>query len=330
MERPELNRERLQEIGEKIKISSVVVIGDIMLDRYYWGLVERISPEAPVPVVKVGKTDVRPGGAANVAWNIVSLGSKCSLVGVSNNGYRGRELQNLIRKLGVTTDYLIEDKSRVTTEKIRVVAHNQQVVRADFESEGDIGEEILDKLLIAVEDVLENAGAVVISDYGKGVVTEKLMDSVRRLCAEKSIPLLVDPKEKHFSLYHGSYIITPNKDEAGGFYNRKIKSENDLIDVGESLLEDLEANAVLITRGEEGMTLFSKQNKSQHFPTTASEVYDVTGAGDTVISVLAAALAAKAELEEAIELANIAAGLVVRELGTATVSVKELVSSFTS
>ncbi len=323
-----MNRERLQEIGEKIKISSVAVIGDIMLDRYYWGLVERISPEAPVPVVKVEKTDVRPGGAANVAWNLVSLGSKCSLVGV--NGHRGKELQNLIRKLGVTTDYLIEDKSRVTTEKIRVVAHNQQVVRADFESEGDIGEEILDKLLIAVEDVLENVGAVVISDYGKGVVTEKLMASVRRLCVEKSIPLLVDPKEKHFSLYHGAYIITPNKDEAGGFYNRRIRSEKDLIDVGESLLEDLEANAVLITRGEDGMTLFSKQNKSRHFPTTASEVYDVTGAGDTVISVLAAALAAKAELEEAIEMANIAAGLVVRELGTATVSVKELVSSFTS
>ncbi|MCD6379138.1 D-glycero-beta-D-manno-heptose-7-phosphate kinase [bacterium] len=313
-----------------MKNSSVAVIGDIMLDRYYWGLVERISPEAPVPVVKVGKTDVRPGGAANVAWNLVSLGVECSLVGVLSSGPRGKELQNLIKELGVKTDCLVEDNSRVTTEKIRIVAHNQQVVRADFESEGDIEGKILDKLIAIVEKVLEDVGAVVISDYGKGVVTEKLMETIRRLCVERSIPLLVDPKEKRFSLYHGSYIVTPNLNEAGGFYNRRIRSEEDLVDVGQSLLEDLEANAVLVTRGEEGMTLFSKGQEPCHFPTMASGVYDVTGAGDTVISVLAAAIAAKAGLKESIELANMAAGLVVRELGTAAVTVKELVSSFVS
>jgi D-beta-D-heptose 7-phosphate kinase/D-beta-D-heptose 1-phosphate adenosyltransferase len=251
-------------------------------------------------------------------------------VGVLSSGPRGKELKNLVKELGVKTDYLVEDNSRVTTEKIRIVAHNQQVVRADFESEGDIEGDILDELLAIVEKVLEDVGTVVISDYGKGVVTEKLMETIRSLCVERSIPLLVDPKEKHFSLYHGSYIVTPNQNEAGGFYNRRIRSEEDLLDVGRSLLEDLEANAVLITRGEEGMTLFSRGKKPCHFPTMASGVYDVTGAGDTVISVLAAALAAKAGLKESIELANMAAGLVVRKLGTATVTVKELVSSFVS
>lgn len=325
-----MNQERLNEIAGAIENSTVAVIGDIMLDRYYWGLVERISPEAPVPVVKVGKTNVRLGGAANVAWNLVSLGVKTSLVGVLSNEPRGKELKNLIKKLGVKTDCLVEDKSRVTTEKIRIVAHNQQVVRADFESEGNIEGKILDKLLVMVEKVLEDVGAVVISDYGKGVVTEKLMEKVRHLCTAKSIPILVDPKEKHFSLYHGCYIVTPNQNEAGGFYNRRIKSEKDLVEVGESLLRDLDSKAVLITRGEEGMTLFCRDKKLRHFPTMASGVYDVTGAGDTVISVLAAALAAKTGLEESIELANMAAGLVVQELGTAAVTVKELVSSFIS
>lgn len=325
-----MNKDRLEEIGEKIRSSSVAVIGDVMLDRYYWGLVDRISPEAPVPVVKVEKTDVRPGGAANVAWNLISLGSECSLVGLLCEGPAGEELERLISKLGVTTDFLVRDKSRVTTEKIRIVAHNQQVVRADFESEGDIEGNVLNEIIDIVEDLLKDVGAVVISDYGKGVVTGELMKNVRRLCRANSIPMLVDPKEKHFSLYHGSYIITPNKNEAGAFYNRKIKSEKDLLEVGESLLDDLEAEAVLITRGQEGMTLFRRGQKHSHFPTMASGVYDVTGAGDTVISVLAAALAAEAELDEAIELANAAAGLVVRELGTAVVDLKELVSSFTS
>lgn len=325
-----MDQNRFYEISKSIGSSSVAVIGDVMLDVYYWGLVDRISPEAPVPVVKVEKTDSRPGGAANVACNLVSLGCEAPLVGLVGAGQRDEELVGFMEGLGIDTGYLLRDGSRSTTEKIRIVAHNQQVVRADFETEGDISGEVLEKILRLSEKAVEGAGAVVISDYGKGMVTAGLMDHVRSICGETGVPILVDPKEGHFSLYRGAFIITPNKKEAGGFYNRRIKSEEDLLNIGGSLIRDLEAHAVLITRGEEGMTLFREDREPADFPTMASEVYDVTGAGDTVISVLAAAIAAGAEIEEGIELANEAAGIVVREIGTAAVTLKELAARFDS
>jgi len=308
--------------------SRVAVVGDIMLDRYIWGSVDRISPEAPVPVVAVADTTIRPGGAANVAWNLLSLGVRTSLAGVVGRDVSGDEIKRLLKNKGLSPSSILSDSRRPTTEKIRIIAHSQQVVRADFELVEPMRDPLLGKLLAAVRRAVAGADAVIVSDYGKGVVAAEVMDLVRALCARRDIPFLIDPKEGHFSLYRGAFAVTPNKKEAGGFYNRRIRSDEDLSFVGTSLLRDLEAEAVLITRGEEGMTLFRAGVRPRHFAARASEVYDVTGAGDTVISVLAAGLAAGGSIREAIEIANAAAGIVIRELGTAAVTPAELEAAF--
>lgn len=317
-----------KKVCNSMKRARVAVVGDVMLDRYIWGQVDRISPEAPVPVVAVESTNVRLGGAANVAWNLFSLGIKANLVGVLGRDYPSKEVKELIGDRGLSTEFLVTDSSRVTTEKIRIIAHNQQVVRADFESNDEIGDRAMRRLLSSIRNAVAGVDAVVVSDYGKGVVSMAVMDAIRKRCARDGIPVLVDPKEGHFELYRGAYAVTPNKKEAGEFYNIKIKTQEQLDKVGTSLLSDLEAEAILITRGEEGMTLFWKGRKPRHFATRASEVYDVTGAGDTVISVLAAAVGAGASIYDAIELANAAAGIVVRELGTAAVTANELLAAF--
>jgi D-beta-D-heptose 7-phosphate kinase/D-beta-D-heptose 1-phosphate adenosyltransferase len=308
--------------------SRVAVVGDLMLDRYYWGQVERISPEAPVPVVAIEQTNERPGGSANVAWNLVELGLSVRLAGVLGKDAGGRRIRSILDDRAIPSSLCITDSTRVTTEKMRIVAHNQQVVRADFESNEEISPRALGRLLSAVEKAVRGVDAVVVSDYGKGVVCEPVMALLRSRCAEKGVPVLVDPKEGHFSLYHGAFAVTPNRIEAGGFYNMKIRTEEDLERVGRALLGDLDAHAVLITLGEGGMTLFERGRRARNFPARASEVYDVTGAGDTVIGVLAAGIAAGASLHESIELANAAAGVVVRELGTAAASPKELIGAF--
>ena len=323
-----MRRRRVRRICKQMREATVAVIGDLMLDRYFWGQVERISPEAPVPVVAVEDTNIRMGGAANVAWNLVSLGVSVPLVALVGRDPSAREIRTIVSGKGIAPDLLVADGGRVTTEKIRIVAHSQQVVRADFETTGNIAGRPLRRLLASIESAVGQADVVVVSDYGKGVVCEPVMDHLRRLCAGKGIPVLVDPKEGHFALYSGAYAITPNTKEAGGFYRTKIVSEGDLETVGRSLLEDLATEIVLVTRGEEGMTLFRRGRATRHFPTMASEVYDVTGAGDTVISVLAAGLAAGAAVEESIELANAAAGIVVREIGTAAVETEQLISAF--
>lgn len=323
-----MRRRKAKEILAAMRRSSVAVVGDIMLDRYIWGQVDRISPEAPVPVVAVESMNARPGGAANVAWNLVALGLRVRLIGILGRDRQAGEIKAIITESGIPADFLVTDGSRQTTEKIRIVAHNQQVVRADFETDAEVGGRILGRLIAAVERAVSGVDAIVVSDYGKGVVSAPVMDRLRELSADEDIPILVDPKEGHFSLYRGAYVMTPNKKEAGGFYNTRIKSDEELETVGRSLLKDLEARFVLITRGEEGMTLFEKDRAAHHVPTRASEVYDVTGAGDTVISVLAAAVAAGAPIRSAIELANAAAGIVIRELGTATVSEQELIAAF--
>ncbi|RKZ07582.1 D-glycero-beta-D-manno-heptose-7-phosphate kinase [bacterium] len=322
-----LKRDKVRRMFRRIRGTTVTVIGDVMLDRYLWGDVERISPEAPVPVVEVDGQDIRLGGAANVAWNVTSLGGKVNLVAVVGKDRAGAELKGLLGEKGIATRYIEADSSRVTTEKMRVIAHKQHVVRADFESVGSMSKRLLGRLADQVAETVRRSGAVIVSDYGKGMVNESIMDIVRAECSKRSVPIFVDPKEGHFALYKNAFLVTPNKKEAGGFYNRKIKSVDELEDVGRALLRDLDAEGVLITRGEEGMTLFEKGKRSQHFPTRASEVYDVTGAGDTVVGVVALATAAGIPLYEAIELANISAGVVVREVGTAAVTVDEIVRS---
>ena len=323
-----MRKSRVREICRSMRRASVAVVGDVMIDRYIWGQVDRVSPEAPVPIVTVAETSIRPGGAANVAWNLLSLGTKTRLAGIIGKDNSARELVMLMKGKGLSPSSLVADSLRPTTEKIRIIAHSQQVVRADFESSEPVPGDIMKRLLSAVRTAITGARAVIISDYGKGVVSTEVMDLVRSLCSVKRVPFLIDPKEGHFSLYRGAFAVTPNKKEAGGFYNKKIRNEGDLDFVGNALLRDLEAEAILITRGEEGMTLFQERKRPRHFPTRASEVYDVTGAGDTVIGVFAAGLAAGASLHESIELANAAAGIVVRELGTAAVGPEELEAAF--
>ncbi|RJR31361.1 MAG: D-glycero-beta-D-manno-heptose-7-phosphate kinase [Candidatus Latescibacterota bacterium] len=319
-----MRRKRVREICREMKRARVAVVGDLMLDRYIWGQVERISPEAPVPVVAVAETSVRLGGAANVAWNLASLGVRANLAGVVGKDASGGDLRRMLREKGISTASLVADPGRPTTEKIRIVAHNQQVVRADIESGAPFADDAAAKLLAAVRRSIAGVRVVIVSDYGKGVVTPAVMDLLRA----RNMPFLIDPKEGHFSLYRGALAVTPNKKEAGGFYNRKIRTDDELELVGTSLVVDLDAAAVLVTRGEEGMTLFEPRKKPRHFPTRASEVYDVTGAGDTVISVLGAGLAAGATLYESIELANAAAGIVIKELGTAAARAEELEEAF--
>ncbi len=319
-----MRRKRVREICRAMKRARIAVVGDIMLDRYIWGQVERISPEAPVPVVAVAETSVRLGGAANVAWNLAALGARADLAGVVGKDASGGDLRRILRERGISTAAVVVDPRRPTTEKIRIVAHNQQVVRADIESGAPLADEAAAKLLAAVRRAIAGARVVIVSDYGKGVVTPAVMDLLRA----RNMPFLIDPKEGHFSLYRGALAVTPNKKEAAGFYNRKIRTDDELELVGTSLVVDLDAAAVLVTRGEEGMTLFEPRKKPRHFPTRASEVYDVTGAGDTVVGVLGAGLAAGATLYESIELANAAAGIVIKELGTAAARAEELEEAF--
>ena len=322
-----MKRRKARQICRAIGKSSVAVVGDLMLDRYFWGRVDRISPEAPVPVVNVERTGQRPGGAANVAWNLTALGCESRLVSLLGRDLQGAETRKLLRKMKIPTGYIVSDGTRVTTEKIRILAHNQQVVRADFETGKEVSGKALVSLKASIRKSVKGAGAVIVSDYGKGVVTMAVMDALREICGD-SVPIIIDPKVGHFPLYKGAWAITPNLNEAGAFYNLRISGDKQLEKVGCKLLSDLEAKAVLITRGEEGMSLFEMGKDSKHFPTRASEVYDVTGAGDTVISVLAAGLAAGASLYDSIELANAAAGIVVREIGTAAVTPEELAGAF--
>ncbi|MCG6899844.1 MAG: bifunctional D-glycero-beta-D-manno-heptose-7-phosphate kinase/D-glycero-beta-D-manno-heptose 1-phosphate adenylyltransferase HldE [Gammaproteobacteria bacterium] len=296
----------------------VLVVGDVMLDRYWHGATSRISPEAPVPVVHVGQSEERPGGAANVALNIAALGAQTRLLGVTGDDEAASSLQSLLGGAGIDCEFQkISDTPTVT--KLRVISRHQQLIRLDFED----GFEAIDAaaLLAQFSRDLEHCDVVVLSDYGKGTlaVVEPLIAAAR--AAGK--PVLVDPKAQDFSRYRGATVITPNMAEFELVAGRCV-DEQALIDKSAALLATHDLEALLVTRGEHGMTLLRRGRPELHLPTQAREVFDVTGAGDTVISVLAAALAAGEDLPSATALANLAAGIVVGKLGTASVSVPEL------
>ena len=318
---------RLREILEMIGTRKVLVIGDAMLDRYVWGVVSRISPEAPVPVVDIKDETVRLGGAANVADNIVSLGAGCELVGVIGEDGVGDEITREIEKRGIESA-LVVDKTRPTTTKTRVIAHNQQVVRTDREVrdevDGDVGERIAESAAARVDA----CDAVIISDYGKGVITKRLLDILIPMARSAGKTISVDPKESHFLNYKKVSLITPNHHEAGGVLGVRIHDEETLLSAGWRIVELLDTDALLITRGEEGMSLFQKDGTYQHFPTVARHVYDVTGAGDTVVSSFTLALSSRASMAEAAHIANHAAGIVIRDVGTAAVTPDDLIASF--
>ncbi|GIZ12841.1 bifunctional D-glycero-beta-D-manno-heptose-7-phosphate kinase/D-glycero-beta-D-manno-heptose 1-phosphate adenylyltransferase HldE [Pseudomonas sp. NCCP-436] len=295
----------------------VLVVGDVMLDRYWHGGTSRISPEAPVPVVRVEQIEDRPGGAANVALNIAALGAQAMLVGVTGADEAAESLDTRLRGAGVDTHFQ-RLPGQPTIVKLRVMSRHQQLLRMDFEeSFATDGEALLQQ----VEALLEGVRVLVLSDYGKGALQNH--QALIRAARDRGIPVLADPKGRDFSIYRGASLITPNLHEFEAIVGQ-CADESDLVAKGAALMRELELGALLVTRGEQGMTLLRPEHAPLHLPARAREVFDVTGAGDTVISTLAASLAAGEELPQAVALANLAASIVVGKLGTAVISVPEL------
>jgi D-beta-D-heptose 7-phosphate kinase/D-beta-D-heptose 1-phosphate adenosyltransferase len=298
--------------------ASVLVIGDVMLDRYWYGETSRVSPEAPVPVVHVRDVEERAGGAGNVALNVAAMGARAVLAGVTGEDEAADTVQRLLEAAGVTCRFQ-RDPGFPTVTKLRVVSRHQQLIRLDFEQ----GFHALDPapLLEAMDEWLDGVGAVVLSDYGKGALSPSAPFIARARAA--GVPVLVDPKQSDFSQYRGASLVTPNRAEFEAVVG-PCPDEDTLAERGAALMERCGIGALLVTRGEEGMTLMRPGREPVHLPTQALEVYDVTGAGDTVIGVMAAALALGRDLRAAMRLANLAAGVVVGKLGTATVTPAEL------
>ncbi len=318
------DRDSLEGVLERFPAARVMVLGDVMLDRYYWGQVSRISPEAPVPVVDVERESSRLGGAANVAANIQSLGGTPVLIGVVGQDAGAAQLASGLAARDIQADWLVEDASRPTTQKTRVVAHNQQVVRVDQEEVRAADPAIQAALIERCRGALAATDAIVLSDYGKGVVEPPVVGALLNLAGSQRLPVCVDPKESHFDVYHPVSVLTPNLQEASRAMGAVVKDDDELEALGWALQRRLDCPALLITRGERGMSLFEAGGDHTYLPAASQEVFDVTGAGDTVVSAYALALAAGADHKVAAFLANQAAGRVIREVGTATCSVAEL------
>lgn len=310
----------------------ILVLGDVIVDHFIWGTVSRISPEAPVPVVNVNREESLLGGSANVLRNIVSLGGSGALCGIIGFDGVGDQLLSLIRGLPAPVEGLIKGK-RPTTVKTRVVAQGQQVVRFDREENGTPSKESLARMINYLEEHLHEFDAVIVSDYAKGVVNEQLMIRLHRLVGEirvqegKKLPLIVDPKPANLHRFIGATVITPNHHEAIRMSGMEIYNEQSLLAAARQIREDIDCEAVLVTRGGSGMALLQEEDRMVTIPTMAKEVYDVTGAGDTVAATLALGLAAGCSMTDAAVLANHAAGIVVGKVGTASVNSEELLAA---
>jgi rfaE bifunctional protein kinase chain/domain len=306
----------------------LLVVGDLMLDQFIWGRVDRISPEAPVPVVHVTRESFHLGGAANVVHNIRALGGQATACGVIGRDSSGQRVLRELQEIGAGTAGVVLTRGSVTVRKTRVIAHNQQVVRFDHEPDAQVNG-AGQRLLRFLRDHLGEFDAVVVSDYGKGVVSADLLALLAAAHKRQPFRLIVDPKKPNFPHYHGLTLATPNVYEAADASGIAIRDGASLRRAGSRLLEEWNAEALLITRGEQGMTLFTRDGLVRHFPTAARQVFDVTGAGDTVVAACALALAVGATLDDAALLANHAAGVVIGKLGTATVSAAELRAAVT-
>ena len=309
---------------DQFKGAGVLVVGDVMLDRYWWGDVSRISPEAPVPVVRMRSSSVAAGGAANVAANIAGLGGVPYLVGIVGDDAEGEMLPDILRSGEVSGDYLVRLAGRPTTVKTRLVAHGQHVARVDQESAELLTQEHEDTVKRAIDGALDKCSVVVVSDYAKGLLTDSLLTYLISRSRASGKPVMVDPKGKNYLKYAGATILTPNKREAFDACGMD-EGPDGLVDAaGLALMEKLSLDAILITQGEEGMTLFRSGSRPYHLHARARQVYDVTGAGDTVIATLAVAVAGGMDLSDSANIANIAAGLVVETVGTSTIKLSEL------
>src|SRR5688572_2071408 len=327
--------QRIRQILNSALQRRVVVVGDVMLDQFIWGNVVRISPEAPVPVVEFQRESFMPGGAANVARNLSALGVQTELFAVVGRDDAAKNLERLLSDQRVDCRGLLTQTSRATSIKTRIVAHQQQVVRVDRETRLDVDGPTTRRLLTTMEPAILSADAVIVGDYGKGVVTQALLDELRRFCHARSVWISLDPKPVHQLNLTEVSLITPNRKEAfelAGMQDDgradKPMEDQGLLRAAEKLLQDLKAALLLITLGDQGMLLCQRKQKPFHIPTVAQEVFDVSGAGDTVIATFTAAVAAGASPIEAAVLSNHAAGVVVGKVGTATVTPGELLASF--
>ena len=317
-------RSKLEKIVRKFSKVKILVIGDIITDRSIWGKVTRISPEAPVPVVVVEKENFLLGGAANVANNIYSLGGKVSLCGVVGNDEVGQKIIQELTEKGIGIHGIFIEEGRQTSVKTRIIAHQQQVVRIDRETTDHIKVSTLRSLFGFLKKNMEGFDGVILSDYGKGLLNKKLIRTVIQKAKGSKKLIMVDPKLKNFFFYKGATVVTPNTKEASEALGIPITDQFSLEKAGRILLRRLKCDVLVITRGEEGMAIFKPNQKPFFVHTIAREVFDVTGAGDTVIGTMALALVARAGLIDAAKLANYAAGIVVGKVGTATVQQEEL------
>jgi rfaE bifunctional protein kinase chain/domain len=328
----QLTQQRADELLRRASERFIVVYGDVMLDEFVWGDVTRISPEAPVPVVEVRRESVHLGGAANVLANVVALGARASVTGVVGNDRAGEMLRAELKETGMlaSCDTLILDESRPTTLKTRIIAHNQPVVRTDRERRTPVDEETEARIIEVLMKAVKEADAFVVSDYDKGAVTQRVLSEILPVAYKRGIPVLIDPKIRNFDAYRPATLVTPNHLEALRLANLEDHSDEALKRAAHLIRGRVDCESVLITRGERGMMLLESYHEPVYVETVAREVYDVTGAGDTVIATLAVALAAGASMLEAAILANHAAGIVVGKIGTATATAEELINSIQS
>lgn len=326
-----LERSRAKALLEKIRGRKVAVLGDLMLDEYLFGEVNRISPEAPVPIIRVLRERAVLGGAANVAANLKSIGAEPYLVGTLQNDAAGRRMLDLLAREEIGVEGVVLDPARPTIIKTRVIAQQQQMLRIDREEPGEMEEAAVAGLKASLERALEGAGVLIVSDYAKGVVGHRIMDIVRELCGASEIPWIVDPKPSHREFYQGATLMTPNTKELSELAGFSASTDAEVARAGSRLSEDLGLSGLLVTRSEKGMALLAPDASRQEpwwIPTVAQEVFDVSGAGDTVIAVFSAAVAAGGEWQDAAMLANAAAGRVVGKMGTATVTAPELLADY--
>ena len=327
----QLTRQRAHEIIQSMAERKIVILGDVMLDEFVWGDVTRISPEAPVPVVDIRRESIHLGGAANVLANAAALGAKACVIGVTGNDAAGERLRKRLEEASPLQreEYLIVDEGRPSTVKTRIIAHSQLVVRADRELRTPVNGSVQERIIVALKNAIQDADAFVVSDYDKGVVTPAILEEILKVAYER-MPVLIDPKIRNFSSYRPASLITPNHHEALRMTSLDEDSDECLHRAARIIRERLGCDAVLITRGDRGIMLLEGDGDPVFVGTTAREVYDVTGAGDTVIATLATALSAGSTMLEAATLANHAAGIVVGKVGTATITASELLDTFNS
>ena len=313
-----MDSKRFHALAEQFSQKHILVMGDLMLDSYMWGQANRISPEAPVPVVSVKEVTHSPGGAANVGWNIASLSAKVTMAGVVGNDIHGEQLLTLMSERGMNVESVIRDTNRPTTVKTRVIANSQQIVRTDFESLDELSNESLEAVQASVLKNIKDVDAIILADYNKGLFSEKMISSILSIANENNVPVYVDPKHDHFYLFKGVRLFKPNADE----FDQAMNSAN-IEDGGRALQKILDVEFVLVTLGASGM-LLTTADESIRIPTKALAVHDVSGAGDTVISVFTLADLAGATAEEAATMANLAAGRVCEEVGVVPIDLEML------